>query len=206
MNRAVILDSQCVESLIEERHKKGLDYFDEVWEGVYVMPPAPTNHHFDIAGDYYSVLKEVIKREGKGRVQQGGNVSDHRKDWEKSYRVPDVLVVLTGGRAVDCDTHWFGGPDFLVEVESPGDDTELKIPFYERIAVKELLIVDRDSHHIRLYRHDGQSLVLVGQSSPTQKKAIASAVVPLTFLRKAQRQGGKMLVRWTEKKRKQWLI
>ena len=42
-----------------------------------------------------------------------------------------------------------GGPDFLVEVQSPHDDTEVKIPFYSELQVRELLIIHRDTRALR---------------------------------------------------------
>src|SRR5262249_23087002 len=146
------------------RQVRGVDTYDEVWEGVYVVPPLANLHHQDFTGDLYDIFHGVVRSEKRGRVQPGANVSDRRTDWETSFRVPDIVIVLNDGRAVDCGTHWFGGPDFLVEVESPGDETDLKIPFYSQIKVRELLIIHRDTRLLRLFRHDGQQLVQVEPS------------------------------------------
>src|SRR5215831_2995770 len=97
----------------------------------------------------------VIVLEARGQVFPGANVSDRRVGWKRKFRGPDVVVVLSGSRAVDCKTHWMGGPDFLIEVQTPGDQTEEKIPFYSEIGVQELLIVHRDTRQLRLYRHNG---------------------------------------------------
>jgi Uma2 family endonuclease len=178
---ARILDTPVIQELIRARQQKGIDRYDEVWEGVYVLPPMPNLDHQDLSGDFYDILSLVVKAARKGRVQAGANVSDRRTDWEQSYRVPDMVVVLKNGRAVDCSTHWYGGPDFLLEVESSGDDTDLKIPFYSRIHVRELLIVHRDSRRLRLYRHDGTELVLVVPARRRGRDWLQSQVVPLEF-------------------------
>lgn len=41
----LVADPQISEKLIAERKALGLDRFDEVWEGVYVMPPMANNEH-----------------------------------------------------------------------------------------------------------------------------------------------------------------
>ena len=138
----LIRDAGLVDqSLIEERKRKGIDRYDEVWEGMYVMPLMPNNAHQTLLDDLGDILTEVVKRGKLGKKVQGANVSDRRKGWDHNYRVPDLLVVLNNSRAVDSGTHFCGGPDFLVEIQSPRDDTEEKVPFYGKIGVRELLIV-----------------------------------------------------------------
>src|SRR5436309_1159729 len=149
-----ILDPGLIDLFIRDRQERGADGPDETWEGVYTVPPLPNNEHQDVATALASFLFQVVTLEGRGRVQAGANVSDRREGWEHKFRGPDVVVVLNDGKAVDCGTHWIGGPDFLVEVQSPGDATEEKIPFYSALKVKELLIVHRDTRALRLYRHN----------------------------------------------------
>lgn len=99
-----------------------------------------------------------------------------------------------------------GGPDFLVEIRSPGDDTGLKIPFYSKIRVKELLIVHRDTRQLRLYRHDGHELKLVAPSERQGGKWLTSEVVPLAFRRQALRSGPRLEVRRTDEKVEKWVF
>jgi Uma2 family endonuclease len=141
-------------------------------------------------------------------VQGGANVSDRTsEDWVENYRVPDVVVALRGTRAVDRGTHWLGGPDFLVEVESPGDETDTKIPFYARISVRELLIVHRDTRQLRLYRHDGTDLAAIEPTDFEGRKWLVSAVVPLAFRRKAARgERPRTEVRRTDGPAGQWVV
>jgi hypothetical protein len=124
--------------------------------------------------------------EASGKVYPGVNVSDRGSDWKKDYRIPDLVVVLEGSRALCHSTHVQGGPDFLVEIESPGDDGEEKVPFYGRLGVRELLLIHRDKRTVRLWRLDGQELVLVPASLLGGKRWLVSAVLPLAFRRKTQ--------------------
>jgi Uma2 family endonuclease len=201
-----IQDTGLAFTLIRDRQLRGIDEYDEVWEGVYIVPPMANLEHQDLAGDLNDIFHRVIRSENRGRVQAGANVSDRRSDWETSFRVPDMVVVLHGGQAVDCGTHWFGGPDFLVEVQSPGDDTDMKIPFYGLIKVQELLIIQRDNRLLRLFRHDGQQLVQVEPSDWRGQKWLRSEVVPLAFRRKGGKGTAATEVRRTDGKRGSWTV
>ena len=201
-----ILDPDLVRSFIRLRQEQDLDGPDEVWEGVYVVPPLASNPHQGLVGALTGILFHVVNLEGRGQVFPGANVSDRRTDWDHNFRGPDIAVVLADSRAVDCGTHWFGGPDFLVEVQSPGDETDEKIPFYSKIQVRELLIIHRDTRQLRLYRHDGQQLVPVTLVDFEGGKWLRSEVVPLAFRRKALKGGPRTEVCRTDGTPGKWLV
>ena len=201
-----ILEPAVIRDLIRERQQRGIDKYDDVWDGVYVMPPLTNNPHQGLVSDLTFILHRVINQEGRGRVLPGANVSDRRQHWEQNFRSPDVVVVLNDSRAVDCTTHWMGGPDFLIEIQSPRDDTEEKIPFYSGIQVRELFIIHRDTRELRLYRHDGQQLALVAPVTIEGKEWLASAVVPLAFRRGGRRQNPRTEVRRTDETAGQWTV
>jgi Uma2 family endonuclease len=198
-----VLNAGEMQRMIRRRRQLDIDHKDEVWDGVYVIMPDPTLVHQHIVTRMTVILVTVINDAGRGQAFAGTNVSDRRNDWKKNFRVPDVVVVLNEGRAIDCDTHWFGGPDFLVEVQSPGDDTDAKIPFYAELGVRELLIIHRDTRRLRLLRHDGTDLVPV---EPDDKKWLTSAVVPLAFRRTTVGRKAQTEVRRTDKVPGRWTI
>jgi Uma2 family endonuclease len=173
---------------------------------MYVMPSMASNSHQRLVGDLDEVFREVVKKAGLGQSYPGANVSDRRTGWERNYRIPDLLVVLNESRAIDCDTHFFGGPDFLVEVESPGDETEEKVPFYGRIGVRELLIVHRDKRTLRLLRLQGEELVLVEPTLLDGKEWLVSAVLPLAFRRTTSKGTPRTLVRRTDAQPGRWTV
>jgi len=185
--KMVILDQDLIEEIIADRQRQGIDGHDEVWEGVYIVPPLANLPHQALATALSSIFFNVITLEKRGVVYAGANISDRRKGWKRKFRAPDVVVTLDKTIAIDCHTHFMNGPDFLVEVQSPGDETEEKIPFYTQINVRELLIIHRDTRSMRLLRHDGKRLVQVEPSSWEDRKWLVSAVLPLAFRRKAQR-------------------
>jgi Uma2 family endonuclease len=170
------------------------------------MPSMPNNAHQLLVGDLSDIFSEVVKKPGRGQVYPGANVSDRRKGWDNNHRVPDLLVVLKNSRAIDCGTHFYGGPDFLVEIESPGDDTEEKVPFYGEIGVRELLIIHRDKRTLRLLRLERGELVLVRPSSFEGKEWLVSEVLPLAFRRAARKGSPLTQVRRTDGKSGVWVV
>jgi Uma2 family endonuclease len=206
MERGLVLDAGLLDILIEERKRKGIDLYDEVWEGMYVIPAMPIIAQQRLLGDLGDILTEVVKREKAGDKVQGANVSDRRKGWEHNYRVPDMVVVLKNSRAVDCGTHFCAGPDFLVEIQSPGDDTEEKVPFYSKIGVRELLIIHRDKQTLRLLRHDGHELVLVKPTEQEGKEWLVSDVLPLAFRPTRSKGAPRTQVRRTDGKPGLWAV
>jgi hypothetical protein len=95
----LINDPVLEEALIADRRERGIDRFDEVWEGVYVMAPIANNEHQNIIGGLILILGTLIVLPRLGRVLPGANVSDQLDDWTHNYRVPDVLVFLNGNPA-----------------------------------------------------------------------------------------------------------
>jgi Uma2 family endonuclease len=177
----VINDPGTEELIRRQRKDRGLDAHDEVWDGVYIMPPIANNEHQEIVHRLCFILESVIGVPRVGKVRPGVNVSDREVEWEHNYRVPDVVVFLNETTAKDCGAHWFGGPDFAVEVMSKGDKARDKLPFYAKVNTRELMLIDRNPWSAELYRLDSGALKLVGVSTLASPKQLTSLVVPLHF-------------------------
>jgi Uma2 family endonuclease len=177
----LITDPALRKQLIAERRAIGADHHDEVWDGVYVMSPLASDEHQRLVMRLASILDTVIGIPGLGDVRPGVNVSDRVTGWKRNYRVPDVVVRLSGGRARILETHWYGGPDFVIEVVSPGDRSREKLAFYATIGVRELLLIDRELRYIELYALQARQLVPVGVLRAPGPQQLVSEVVPLTF-------------------------
>jgi Uma2 family endonuclease len=117
-----------------------------------------------------------------------------------------MVVVLNNSRAIDCGTHFCGGPDFLVEIESPGDDTEEKVPFYGKIGVRELLIIHRDRRTLRLLRLAGEDLVIVAPTVLDGKEWLVSEVLPLAFRRTSSKGAAGTAIRRTDGTPGSWTV
>ena len=178
----LICDPGLEARIIADRASKGGDHHDEVWCGVYFIPPLPDNEHQEFVGELSGLLFHVVGNTGLGKVRPGVNLSPLAiDDWKYDFRVPDVVAFTNNTKAETHDTHWRGPADFLVEIVGPHDRTYEKLPFCGRLGVRELLIVDRDPWKLELYRHHDGELRLVGRSTVDDSQPLPSEVVPLTF-------------------------
>jgi hypothetical protein len=84
--------------------------------------------------------------------------------------------VVTPGDPVNGHT-----ANFVIEIFSFEDRTREKVPFYEKLGVRELLLVDREPWQLELYRHESGRLQKVAPSAVESGATISSAVVPLWF-------------------------
>jgi len=153
----------------------------EVWEGMTVMSPLANSDHQDLVGGLQFVLYDCVTRAGLGVSFPGVNLSDRTPDWVQNYRNPDLVVFLAGTSAIDYGTHWVGGPDFVVEIISPGEKPTAKFAFYESVGTREVLIVHRDPWKLELFALDGGSLKLAGASDLATATVCPSAALGLTF-------------------------
>ena len=119
------------EALLERRRRLGQDLFDEVWEGVLHMNPAPHSQHARLEWQLAGILAPLAKRAGRRALGQF-NLGEDR-----DYRVPDGALVRPGPDAVYLPT-----AALVLEIVSPGDESWAKLEFYAAHGVGELLIVD----------------------------------------------------------------
>ena len=177
----IVRDLLIQDQIKAQRSETGADRYDEVWDGVYVVSPLPNDEHQELVQGLGFVLHNVVILPKLGLVRPGVNVSDRDQDWTQNYREPDVVVYLNGTKAINRGTHWVGGPDFAVEILSPGDAARQKLDFYAKVGVRELLIVDRDPWALELYRLDRGLLAMVGKVTPDDGQDLVSEVLPLRF-------------------------
>ena len=178
---AIVLDRNLVKRLIRRRRTTGADRYDEVWDGVYVMSPEANNEHQYLGFKLTMAFHLAIEGLAGVIAYPGVNVSDRSDDWRKNYRCPDVAVFLPGNPAKDMKTHWYLGPDFAVEVISPGDRSRKKLDFYANVGVRELLLVGRKPWSLELYRLINGELRLVGKVSPDPSQSLTSQVLPISL-------------------------
>jgi Uma2 family endonuclease len=176
-----IENSEVEEELIARRQAWGVDQHDEVWEGVYFMPPMANNEHQRLVLRFTRVLDSVVAPALLGEAFPGVNLAASAEDWEHDYRVPDVVIFLADTTAQDHDAFWTGAADFIIEITSPRDRTYEKMSFYSRIGVREVLIFNRQSRTLEFYKHQDSSLPKVGESTPDRPDVLSSEKPPLEF-------------------------
>jgi Uma2 family endonuclease len=177
----LVVDPRVSARLIEERRARGQDHFDEVWEGTYIMAPAPNDEHQEISLHLARPFLAVVEDAGLGKVRPTINLALDPDDWENNYRIPDLAVFLTTSPAVCHGAFWCGPPDFLIEIVSPWDKTREKINFYSQLGTRELLVIDRDPWQLELLRLQGAKLSLITTATPRNAAEITSEVLPLCF-------------------------
>jgi len=177
----LIENPRLEEELIAQRKAWDADQHDEVWEGVYFMPPIANTDHQRMIIRFSSVLVTTIDAPGLGIALPGVNLAASAEVWEHDYRVPDVVAFLADTTAENHDAFWTGAADFIIEITSPRDRTYEKIAFYSRIGVRELLIVNRQSWTLELYRNQDGGLQKAGESSLERPEILSSERLPLEF-------------------------
>lgn len=137
------------QALVEERRRKGIDCFDEMWEGVLHMVPPPSELHQQLGGGLYAALLPAARARG---LRLGYETGLYRAG--DDYRVPDLMAYrpeAASRRGVD------GAPELVVELGSPGDESQAKLPWYLARGAQEVLMVDSVTFALALHRPDGRA-------------------------------------------------
>jgi Uma2 family endonuclease len=198
--RMVVHDQNLIDRLRKERAATGADKYDEVWDGVLVLMPLPNILHQRILACLDAIMTAILGYPGDNPNSwfPGINLSDRVEGWTSNYREPDFAVFLEGNPAENHDTHWVGGPDFVVEIASTDDAAWDKLPFYAEVGTKEVLIIDRDPWRLELYQLKRGKLKLAASAEPADGSALASKVLPVTFTLVAGKDRPTIRVRHTE--------
>lgn len=156
--KAVLL--QVSDADLDRRRKLGLHRWDEMWEGVLHMPPAPFFRHQRLNYKIGTFLEKVIEGNGRGTLAPDVNVFNDASGVE-DYRIPDFSFVARGREAIIGEDGIHGGPDAVIEIRSPGDETYEKLPFFARLGVSEMVVVDRDTSRPDVFRLAGSQYLAV---------------------------------------------
>ena len=148
--RAVM--SEVPSEILALRRRTGADRYDEVWDGVLHMVPSPANDHQELETELLFWLRGRWASPPDRRVLTQVNVSRPGvAEWQTDYGVPDLALLTTAGHHVDRGTHFEGGPDVVVEIRSPNDETDDKLAFYAAIGCREIWVIDRDARTCAVY-------------------------------------------------------
>jgi hypothetical protein len=126
--RAVIPDMP--EGWLEGRSRLGLDRYDEVWEGVLHIPPAPGLEHQSLGSELLMVPGPRLKAHHVVALYQ---TEVHRPGSAGSdYRIPDLVFfgddqpeLLFTSRGLE------GGPLAVLEILSPDGGSRESVPQIE---------------------------------------------------------------------------
>ena len=157
--KAVVL--HVTDEELAERRRGGLDRFDEMWDGVLHMAPAPAYEHQRIVSGIHLFLGSLCNRQQRGVLAIGINVFNEAST-VPDYRIPDFTFIAAGSeRLLARDGVRGGGPDAVIEIHSPDDEAYEKLPFFARLGVREVIVVDRDTKQPEIFRLAGTQYVAV---------------------------------------------
>lgn len=112
----------------------------------FLMAPAPTVSHQDIAGEVYRQLGNALQGKPCRALIAPVDVrlpkADEADDQIDTVVQPDVMLVCNSGKISDRGVR--GAPDWVLEVLSPataGHDQVKKLHLYERHGVREYWMV-----------------------------------------------------------------
>jgi len=139
----------AIPEVLRFRQRTGADRFDEMWEGVLHMGPSPIFEHQNLEGAMEAFLRLRWAKARKAKVGHQVNVAPPG-GWPKNYRIPDLVILKPERFAIDRSEYFEGAPNVVVEIKSPDDESEEKVPFYLNLGVPEVWMVDRDSKEPRV--------------------------------------------------------
>lgn len=161
--RAVLVN--ITDEELAHRRSIGLDRWDEMWDGVLHMTPAPSLEHQRIADELIMFLGRHVTTSGRGTLRSAINVFSNAPA-RIDYRIPDLTFVATGREHVlREDGVRGGGPDAVIEIRSPEDETYEKLAFYAALGTREVIVIDRDSKRPEIYRLAGSNLIALQQDA-----------------------------------------
>lgn len=179
---AVIIDPPA--DVIAERQRLGLDRYDEVWDGEYHMVPTANTEHQRMEAELTACLLPIARVHGLEFLFEINLIPPNTPGWN-DFRVPDIVVFRP---ELDGDRGVIGPASLAVEIRSPGDESFEKLPFYERLGVEEVLIIDRDTKVVRRWVNGEGGLE---ETEPDEGGFHGLDCLPVAF----GRTGARLLVR-----------
>ncbi|NOX55502.1 MAG: Uma2 family endonuclease [Planctomycetes bacterium] len=145
--------------ILEWRKKTGADQWDEMWDGVLHMPPAPNRLHQNIEWELETWLRMHWAQPLGNRVYHQINVAPPGGWPDKNYRIPDLVLLTPERFHIDRNEYFEGAPAVVIEIHAPGDEAYEKLPFYAELGVPEVWIIHRDTRQLELFVLEGGEYV-----------------------------------------------
>ncbi|MDX1970095.1 MAG: Uma2 family endonuclease [Planctomycetaceae bacterium] len=167
--------AEVPEDLLEDRRRTGADRWDEMWEGVLHIPPAPNRTHQDFEFQLELWLRDYWAKPQGNRVYHQINLAS-AGSWPDDYRIPDLVLLTPDRFEIDQDAFFEGPPLVVVEIHSPGDESYEKLDFYAKLGVPETWIIHRDSRKPEIYLLNGNEYREAEPDADGWLKSTASGV------------------------------
>lgn len=119
----------------------------ELIDNQIYMSPAPLFKHQRTIQSIFIELNKIVENTEMGSIVLAP--FDIKLDPERNSVQPDIVVILnTNPNQINAEGRYFGVPDLLIEVLSPGNkehDLVTKKDLYEKFGVQEYWIVDPET-------------------------------------------------------------
>jgi hypothetical protein len=127
-------------------HRKltGIDRFDEMWEGVLHMSPAPTYEHQRMVDRLLLFLAPLLQRMGRGTSVTGVNIFDTSSP-TPDYRIPDLSFTVIDRDSKRPEVFRLAGSQYLaVASDRDGGVTSevLRVRLRQASSEKPLLLAE----------------------------------------------------------------
>jgi Uma2 family endonuclease len=136
--------SDVPQHILDWRKQTGADRWDEMWDEVLHMVPNPNCDHQDLEFALEAYLRNHWAPVYGAKVYHNVNVASVG-GWPQNFRIPDLVLLKPERFHINRNEYLEGGPNVVVEIRSPDDETYDKLPFYASIDVAEVWVVDRDT-------------------------------------------------------------
>ena len=150
----------------------------EILEGEHYVTPAPFLRHQRISIRLSSRLFFFADRHRLGEVFTApADVILSRHDVVQ----PDILFISNERAGIATKKNVQGAPDLVVEILSESTrrrDERIKLEIYERLGVDEYWTLDPDRRTTKVYRRDGDRLVLAAGLSADAGDVLTSPLLP----------------------------
>lgn len=159
----------------------------EVIDGDLFVTPSPVTRHQLVVGRFHHHIMTYLETHPIGTVFTAPYdvvLSD------TDIVEPDLIVVLTDGRARITEKNVQGPPGIVLEVLSPGTaarDRELKRKRYEHFGVQEYWLIDPDVNTLEILRWEGgefRALPLVARPATCSSTLLPGLTIDLGWLLK----------------------
>jgi Uma2 family endonuclease len=155
------------EAFLEERRRLGHDRKDELWEGVLHMVPPASFIHGHRAVDIYNALRPIAAKRGLVAHPDGLGVFAPETD-PASWRIPDASLT----RPDQISVRGLEGAVLAIEVLSPNDESYAKLPFYARVGVREVWIVEPNTCEPEIFTVAEGRFVIVPPASGVHRSPL----------------------------------
>jgi Uma2 family endonuclease len=154
------------------------DLRHELIDGEHYVTASPNLKHQRVSGRLYLAVGNFLREHPIGEVFYAPcdvvfspiNVV-----------VPDLLYVSKERVEVLTQANLQGAPDLIVEILSPSTrrrDEGIKRRLYERMGVREYWLADPLSDTLRVYRREGEALLLVAELSAESGDVLTTPLLP----------------------------